>query len=220
MKFLINESQYKRVFLEQPDEKFDAPENKKIAQLSNIQLNLDVDDLIDIFSAIIDGIPGIGNLISAGIDITHTLSYCIRYYFSKTIEEKIEYGTLAFITLGATFIPVQGNSLPIMARMGLKQVLNKTPKEIVKIGKKLRIYDKTIIFLSKGKFKYSLLILLAKIMGSELAEKLDVVTENIYAIYKNFKNYPNISNPLLALYKDLTDLRKDCDTAILLSKHI
>lgn len=225
MKYVIKESQYRRIIMEQPDEKFDTPENKEILRKlhsSSIEsINVDSDDLVDIISAAIDGIPGLGNLVSAGIDIIHTITYCVRYYFAETDNEKIEYATLAFITLGAAFIPIEGNSLPIMARSGLKKILKYTPQEILLIAKKLKIYNKPVfLFVSKGKWKYSILLFLAKVFGGELAEKLDIVTEKLYSIYQNCKNYPTISKPIFTLYNDLSDLKEDCDTAILLSKHI
>jgi hypothetical protein len=45
--------------------------------------DMSVDDLVDIISGLIDGIPGIGNLISAGIDVSHALSYGVRFLYSK-----------------------------------------------------------------------------------------------------------------------------------------
>ena len=71
--------------------------------------NMDIDNLIDVVSAAIDGIPGIGQLVSAGIDIVHAISYMIRFYFSKTDEEKITNGAMSILTLGSTMIPIGGN---------------------------------------------------------------------------------------------------------------
>ena len=48
-----------------------------------------LDDTIEIISAIIDLIPGIGTAVSAGIDILHAISYVIRGIKETITEDKI-----------------------------------------------------------------------------------------------------------------------------------
>lgn len=223
MKIVLTEKQYNRLVLEQPDSHFDTAYNKEFVRKNKQNLPiLGIDDTIDIISAIIDGIPGIGNLVSAGIDIAHTISYCVRFYYAdeSNIEKKIEYGTLAFITLGATFIPVEGNSLPIMARQGLKKTLSQSPDALLKIAQKLGLYKQTVLFLKKSKWKYSLLILLCKILGGELLERLEYVNQKLAKIYEKVKNYDTISEPVLALKNTIEELKGDVQVALPISKQI
>jgi hypothetical protein len=207
MKLIITENQY-RILTEQsmvgwgkdlpPEVAADAAKgwSKSLGALS-------LDDTVDYVSGMIDVIPGIGNLISAGIDVVHSLSYAIRFYYAKNDNEKIEMGTLGAVTLIGAAIPVAGNALPIVARQGVKTVLKQTPKEILIIGKELGIYKGTMIFLSKEKWKYSILLALSKITGGELAEYLTnavkyvrdlilkIPTPDIKKILKSFETFLN-----------------------------
>ena len=217
MKIIVTEKQLSRLVFEQENEfnmpgqperyGFDwkKPETLRPAlkkQEESFQ-SLNIDDTIDIVSAVIDGIPGIGNLVSAGIDVIHTISYAIRFYFANELNKKIEYGTLSFITLGATFIPIEGNSLPIIARRGISSVLKETPAELLKLAKKLGIYNGVVILLKKEPWKYNILLALCKIFGSKISENLIVVNQKLSKIYDKIKNDKNISEPVLFL-KNLT----------------
>ena len=75
-----------------PDSRF-APigyDSKSTKSTKTDLSSLSSDDLVDVISAAIDGVPGLGNLISLGIDLVHALSYLTRFYFSSNDEEKIE----------------------------------------------------------------------------------------------------------------------------------
>jgi hypothetical protein len=50
--------------------------------------NLDVDDYTDIISGLIDVIPGIGNLVSAGIDITHGITILLDFHLLKQLKKR------------------------------------------------------------------------------------------------------------------------------------
>jgi hypothetical protein len=179
MKFIITESQFKMLLEQKSDnlmpfqpEKFgyrkDDPKTlepalkKQSETIKNIA-NLNPDTLVDIVSILFDGIPGIGNLVSAGIDITHALTYLGRFFLNNNEDSKIENGVMAIITFGSTFIPIGGNSLNIIARQGIRQTIKQTPKELLVIAKKIGLYDKTVFLLSKTKWKYSILLALARI---------------------------------------------------------
>lgn len=189
-------------------------------RLKTVQ-NLSLDDAVDVISAVIDGVPGIGNLVSAGIDVVHTLSYLIRFYYSKSDEDKIENAILALITLGGTLIPVAGNSLPIMARQGVKQVLKQTPGEILLIAKKLGLYNKTVILLGKQRWKYSLILLLGRIMGDELSEYLNVFSKRLQLIYdklKDMKFMKNIADIVYSMILLIRELNEYVDIALAIAK--
>ena len=246
MKIIITESQH-NFLLEQfpePDDKgFETKKPTKTQQKksddyeeeggiknqpTNVSLKgftfdgMSVDDLVDIISGLIDGVPGIGNLISAGIDISHALSYGVRFYYAKDDDEKIEMATLGVITLGAATLPVAGNALPIIARQGVKTVLRKTPQEILLIAKKLGIYKQTVFLLSKTKWKYNLILVLAKIFGYELIESLTTVVKYIKDLMSKINNY-DIKRALKSLLDILSDILSDINsinTAIKIAKNL
>ena len=163
-----------------------------------------------------------GNLISAGIDVSHALSYGVRFYYAKDDDEKIEMGTLGVITLGAAALPVAGNALPIVARQGVKSVLRKTPQEILLIAKQLGLYKQTVFLLSKIKWKYNLILVLAKIFGYELIESLTTVVKYVRDLMLKINN-SDIKQSLKSLYELLNDIVSDVDsinTAIKISKNL
>ena len=224
MKIIITESQYRQLF-EQPDEKSDTQYNKELMRKNNKSVSLDnlsFDDVVDVISGIIDGVPGIGNLISAGIDVSHALSYGVRFFYAKNDDEKLEMATLGVVTLGAAALPVAGNALPIMARQGVKSVLRKTPEEILLIGKKLGIYKQTVFFLSKTKWKYNIILVLAKIFGYEMIESLTKVVKYVKDLISKITN-SNIKRALKSLLELLDDILSDVNsinTAIKISKNL
>jgi|694.fasta_scaffold15179_9 hypothetical protein len=224
MKIIITESQYRQLF-EQPDEKSDTQYNKELMRKNNKSVSLDnlsFDDVVDVISGIIDGVPGIGNLISAGIDVSHALSYGVRFFYAKNDDEKLEMATLGVVTLGAAALPVAGNALPIMARQGVKSVLRKTPEEILLIGKKLGIYKQTVLLLSKTKWKYNIILVLAKIFGYEMIESLTKVVKYVRDLMLKINN-SDIKRALKSLLELLDDILSDVNsinTAIKISKNL
>jgi hypothetical protein len=177
--------------------------------------SLTIDDTIDIISAVIDGVPGLGNLISAGIDITHALSYIVRFFYSNNDDEKVEYATLAIITLGISLMPVAGNTIPIIARKGVKEVLSKTPGEILLMAKKLGLYDKAVFLLNKKRWYYNWLLVLAKIFKNKLVELLTLVSKYLKDIYTKIKSeFKYISDIVLNFINLVDKLIEDSDIAI------
>jgi hypothetical protein len=246
MKIIITESQHKFLVEQMPepgDKGYEVKKPNKVQKKTssdyeeeggikneptNVSLKgftfdgMSVDDLVDVISGIIDGVPGIGNLISAGIDVSHALSYGVRFFYAKNDDEKLEMATLGVITLGAAALPVAGNALPIMARQGVKAVLRKTPEEILLIAKKLGLYKQTVFLLSKTKWKYNLILVLAKIFGYELIESLTTVVKYVRDLMLKINN-SDIKQSLKSLYELLNDIVSDVDsinTAIKISKNL
>jgi hypothetical protein len=203
----------KRFGIKQPDVK---PTN------DNIDINSD--NVVDLISGALDVIPGIGNLLSAGIDIVHALTYIMRYYFSKSDDDKIKNLVSAFITFGTTLLPVGGNVVNITSKQAINTLLKKTPKEILIIGNKLGIYKGTMIFLQKGKWKYSFLLLAVKIFQTNLSNLFNDIIVKIDKILKNIKRKSiieiKIYESLIGFKKLLSDLKSDIKTAELLSKNL
>jgi len=83
-----------------------------------------IDDTIEIISAIIDLIPGIGTAVSAGIDILHAISYVIRGIKEKITENKIVYFIKGLFGLGMALIPEAGNAANLSFNAFIKTYLS------------------------------------------------------------------------------------------------
>jgi sulfur relay (sulfurtransferase) DsrC/TusE family protein len=215
MRYIISERQYK-LLCEQPETTMDR-RGTSVHQLGKNLGNLSVDDTVDVISAAFDAVPGIGNAISLGIDGLHGISYIIRFIYSKTTEEQIEYACMALITLGTSYLPVGGNAASILMRKGIKDVLRYTPVEIMMLGQKLGLVDKTKFFLSKKAWKYNLLLVLAKIFRSKLSESLSAVIKKLNQIYEKIKNVDSLktlSGSLLTFISLLKELSNESDLAV------
>jgi hypothetical protein len=62
-------------------------ELKESSISSNLEYTIDL--VLDIVSGILEGLPIVGTAVSATIDILHTVSYAIRYFFASDPTEKI-----------------------------------------------------------------------------------------------------------------------------------
>jgi len=195
MKYIITESQLKTIMMEQGySTDYERRELKKVDnqvaaqnKLGKLGPNLDADDYADIVSGLVDAVPGIGNLISIGIDVTHALTYVVRYFFAKTTEEKIEMSLLAVVTFASSLIPVGGNASNIAARVEVKSLLKKTPFELRVIMKNMGIIKSAGFNLAKEPWKYSFIIALVKIFKSKAADALAIVSSKLAALSNKSK---------------------------------
>lgn len=166
--------------------------------------NLDADDYTDIVSGLIDAIPGVGNLVSGGIDLTHGFSYIVRYFYAKTTEEKLEMAVMGLITLGTSFIPVGGNAINVAAKNEIKFLLRKTPYELRLMAKKMGLIKNAGFNLAKQPWKYSFLIALVKIFRQKLSDAIAGVTTILASIGNKSKELrPYIDN----FTKEIKDLQ-------------
>lgn len=168
------------------------------------------DDVVDVISAIADGIPGIGNLMSVGLDIGHVVSYLIRFGLSDDESEKIEYMTMSLITAAMAFVPVAGNSANILIRQGVKSLLKKTPDDLTRWAIRNGIINPRILF-GKGKFKYNLILLLVRIFKDEAAEIVAKLAKFFNDLRKGLSksNIPGIEiilTPLTKIIEILNDI--------------
>jgi hypothetical protein len=150
--------------------------------------NLDADDIADIVSGLVDVIPGIGNLISAGIDVTHGLTYVVRYSFAKTMEEKIETSLMAIVTFATAMIPVGGNAANVFAKQEIKSLMHTTPYQLRVIAKELGLIKFAGWDLAKQPWKYSFVIALVKIFKSKTADALTSVSTTLANLSNNSKD--------------------------------
>lgn len=236
MKIIINESQYNLLF-EQSDSRMPGqietqgykqgnpqtikPASQKQQQYFKDLSTLSLDDTVDVISGLIDGVPGIGNVISLGIDLIHSLSYFLRLYYSNEPNEKIEMGLMGILTSINSFTPLGGNVGNLVARNGIKYVLKKTPQEIKLIGKKLGLYNQTVFLLSKTPWKYNLILALVKILGNEMIEVIPQVIIKLRDILSKLKSYRpviQLVKPLEYIIQLLDEINKEYPLALKLVK--
>jgi hypothetical protein len=212
MKILISEEQLKRIISEQPESRF-APrgmtdkEQRDALNRSILGPNLDADDYTDIVSGLIDVIPGIGNGISGAIDITHGITYIVRYFYAETIEEKVELAVMGLITLGMSFLPVGGNATNILARGEIKTLLKKTPYEVRLMAKNMGLIKSAGFQLSKQAWKYSFLIALVKIFRGQLDNVLGDVSKTLTSIANKSKELTPILQNYMTTINELKNIQ-------------
>ena len=139
------------------------------------------DDIVNIISAVLDGVPGVGNLASFVIDEIHAITYLIRAIFT-TGYERTENLILAVLTAALGFVPMGGNIALLGSRQGIKTILKQTPDSIQKWAIKNGIINYRILF-GKGMFKYSIILLLVRMFKDE---SVDTIAKNIDKIEESF----------------------------------
>jgi len=177
-------------------------DENRLSELNNdTGWGISVDTIVDIVSAIIDVVPGIGNLVSFVIDILHSISYFIRSKMGDD-ESRIENYVGGIITAGFAFIPTPaGNMASIAVKGGLKKILSKTPKEVYNIAVKLGIANPKI-FLTKDSWKYGLLLLLKRLFQEDLENTLSDFISNVGNVVdktiKSIKEYDDWDMPVFS----------------------
>lgn len=174
-RFLISETekkeilsiyQNKGILVEQNFMALAAPINP--LQTARYIKNLTIDDWVNLTSAALDVIPGVGWVASATIDVAHAISYAARYYKSTTDEDKFKNSVSAIFTLGMTVIPVGGNIANIVMNKGInKAITNLTPVVIKKL-----LGMKVGFNLTKPAWKYCLFTFLLKFSENKIDELL------------------------------------------------
>lgn len=136
--------------------------------LEMILTNLTIDDWINLTSAAFDVVPGIGWVVSAGIDVVHAVSYGARFYKSTTDEDKLKNAVSGIFTLVMTVFPIGGNITNIIMSRGINKSITKFTPAVIK----------TMLGLPKGfnltkpVWKYSLFIFLLKFATSSIDQIL------------------------------------------------
>jgi hypothetical protein len=194
MRIQITDNQYNRLV-----EQISNPKNTT----SKSKEGVDTDDMVDYVSAGLDVIPGIGNLVSFGVDAVHAISYAYRYYKTNNEQEKIEYGIMGLLTLVTAFIPVGGNIINIASKEGLKPFIRRTPEEILRLAQKLGLYNKKIWPLQKRGWSFNIGLFLFKITRGEMEEYLVTIYNKLNEVVKKVKNTP-LEKPIIE-FKDMID---------------
>jgi len=137
-----------------------------------------IDFIIDVASAALDAIPGIGNAASFVIDVLHSISYFIRAYNSSNEVDKVENYIGGFITASFAFIPFGGNAAMIVSKQGLRSFI----KMVIYTGKQhaIRLGIKEGFLLLKWKFPF--LLFLYKLYGDQLRDSLSEAADTLVKI--------------------------------------
>ena len=191
--------------------KFTKEQIEKAKKLTPPEALLDVDDLVNQISLFIDVIPGLGEIVSASIDILHSLTYFYRAEFGSN-EKKSENYFLAITTLILAFVPIAGN----VTMLGISKFIKEfTPTKI----KQLVGFSGPIFNLEKNLWKYSFIIWLKKqgvnLGQNELATMIDkiiIFSKKITSSLLYYLNPPlvylieTLSNKLITLLRELISL--------------
>ena len=204
MKIIITESQLKKVISEQMIgvSDYNPTSGKPMPNLLN-NVNLDGDDFTDIVSGLIDTVPGLGNMVSAGVDVSHGLSYIYRYNKTVNPEQKFEMGAMALITFGTAFVPVGGNAMNTIARGEIKTLIRNTPTQILKIAQNMGLVKRNVFNLSKPVWKYSMLIALTKIFRDKLKDVLVKISQFLTTLSKKSPQLKKLDSFVL----DINEIR-------------
>ena len=207
-KFVITEEEKKHIMglYEQSMGGMVGPQTFAMASKEGAEfiLNMNIDDLINITSAVLEGIPGVGTVASFGIDVAHSISYFARIYMSKTEEEKIKNFLSGILTVGTSVIPAAGNIINITSRGLITEISRLTPFTIAKM---LGLTSATI---NLSKWKYCLVALLYRLFRQECIDFLS----NIYTLIKKFENinlgetFKKTLNYILKSLQEMIDIAK------------
>jgi hypothetical protein len=168
-------------------------------------INLSIDDYVDIVSAIIGSVPGLGTLGSAIIDLLHAISYFIRVFTTNDFKEKTEYGILGLVQLFFAFDPTGagGNVLMLAARGKIKKVFAMTPNETIFKLKELG-FLKGYIHLGKLSLTWSWWVLLIKIVLNkaldEVINEISSIPSYLEKIYNEVEKYLSLTNKIVFDY--------------------
>ena len=119
---------------------------------SDVKKDYGPDEMVNLISIAADLIPGVGNLVSAGIDEIHAISYFVRASKTSGIE-RTELIIFGVITALIGFFPVGGNLLAMGIKPGIKNVLRQTPDSIQRWAISKGIINYRVLF-GKTDFKY------------------------------------------------------------------
>jgi len=157
---------------------------KPITTISNDTSDDSIDFIIDVASAALDVIPGIGNGASFVVDVLHSISYFIRSNNTNDEVEKVEKFIGGFITATFAFIPYGGNAASIVAKQGvksfIKMVMTTGRQHAIKLG-----INKGVYLL---KWKFSFLLFLYKLFGDQLRDILSESADKLVKIKTAIKN--------------------------------
>lgn len=209
MKIILTESQYKNIKEQligvsdyNPTSGKPMPNYGK--DLKKVVSNVSADDATDYVSAGLDTIPGLGNLVSFGVDVVHAVTYMYRYFKTNNEDEKAEYFIMGFLTLLTAYVPGTGNLLNITSRSGIKNFIRRTPEEVLRALKKVGLYNQYIFAMQKYKWKFNMGLFLYKVTKGEIEELIPIINNKLTKIAEKVKSTP-LEGPVKQ-FKDIVDI--------------
>jgi len=171
-----------------------------------------VDNSVTLISAALEGIPGVGNLASAIIDIAQSLSFFVRIFTTSDENKKVQY-VIDGITTGAmAVVPLAGNLVSLGLRGLVKKFLDMTHSQVAVWLKNngINIRGGRIFLSNKTPFRYAWL---AALIAYTTHKSVDVLTEiktysdNWIGLLKSVKHLFNkiIYLPLVSSYNKAID---------------
>jgi ribosomal protein L12E/L44/L45/RPP1/RPP2 len=136
-----------------------------------------IDVAVDVLGGILDGIPlGVTQIASMVVDILHTISYALRYFFASDENSKIKYLIMTCLGAAGAFMPLGGNMLNLTVMKKIDKILQFSPGAISKlgygaIGKKLPFPHWTTFTKWKVKFVYVFIKMLGN-AAQDIIEKI------------------------------------------------
>jgi hypothetical protein len=149
----------------QPEGPIPTIESKKLFE--SIDWEAWIDIAIDIISGILEGFPGIGTVASATVDVLHTVSYLLRFFFVSDEASKIKYLVLTGLGMATSFIPMAGNVTNIAGRSTIGNILRVSPSKIYGAIAKLKGKNLPLSHWSNfAKWKINFVYVLLKVLGN------------------------------------------------------
>lgn len=221
MKYIISEHQYIKL-LEQrefsPNDPFANPrtaekyiqnQTQMVKKLVKDLKDFSIDDLTNITSAALDGIPGLGTLASSIIDVAHSISYFTRYYTENDQNKKVENLLNGVVTLGASIIPVAGNLAAMGFKKGLSKMVKMTPNQI-----RVLLGLKKTLELNKETWKYSFVAFLYRISKGKILDILKQLGDMLVKYKNTFQKYPNVVKVLLSIQNIVKDFKSIAENIV------
>jgi hypothetical protein len=94
-------------------------------------VGLDIDVIISVIAAILEGFPGLGQLASAGINIIHAISYFIRGLLSSDDIEMMNSYFQGLVQFCMSFVPLAGDFISLGLAQFMKKMIAKTDTELI-----------------------------------------------------------------------------------------
>jgi hypothetical protein len=197
-------------------------------KLTGPQPGMSADDIIDIISGVIELVPAIGTVVSAGIDITHTLSYVYRAATETNPEDKALYTIQGIAGFGTSIAPEIGNVFNMSLRGFLKRLFGwwgELINAVTKMVSENKVSQSFLTWLKAGGFYQKVLFALQYLMKklgidaltgkikTEVSNQLQKV-KNVIKDTKGLGWLVNIIDAFLRYLGPANELKQDFDTIL------
>lgn len=164
------------------------------------------DDAVDGVSAAAEVIPGIGQLVSLGIDLGHAGSYFIRFKNSTTDVDRARYATYTILGTIIAFLPMVGNIGMITSKKGLEVFLKMTPIEVANYLAKYGI--KINVGLQKSGWKYCVFAALVSFFGQQTVQYMGDTVNGLKNASVKVPKFKSTGNELISFINDIKSVKQ------------